>query len=304
MSFLKKRETPVQNIAYIGIMASINIVFVLISSLLPILFVLLVFILPLTSVIVTIYCKKIYYPIYFLTTVGLCLAVTAGFSLFDTFIYVFPSLVTGFLFGYLIEKRVPAIYILLVNTIVQYVLTYLTFLFLNNVIFQVSFFDSIYNMIGLSTFQYKAVLTNIFTYIVSQIQIVITYIFVKYEMNRINVEINLNIKYRFSLYIFTFACLTLTILSLFYFKNVSILLTLIVLPISIYEVFDLCLKKKLYIYVSLSASLILSVFLFAYLYQFIASPNQLSLLYLFFVSVTIIDFIMNYCLKEKVKKIE
>ena len=111
MSLLKKRETPVQNIAYIGIMAAVNAVFVLISSLLPILFILLVFILPLTSVIVTMYCKKFYIPAYFIVTLALTFAITAGFSIFDTFIYVFPSLVTGCLFGLLIEKNVPGIYI-------------------------------------------------------------------------------------------------------------------------------------------------------------------------------------------------
>lgn len=304
MSFLKKRETPVQNIAYIGIMAAINIIFVLISSLLPILFVLLVFILPLTSVIVTIYCKKIYYPIYFVATLGLCLAVTAGFSVFDTFIYVLPSLITGFLFGILIEKGVSGIYILIANTIVQYLLTYLTFLFLNNVLFHVNFFESIYQMIGLSEFKYKGVLTNIFTYIVAQIQIVITYIFVKYEMRRTEQEINLEVRYRFTLYIATLIGLLFTVLSIFFFPEASVLLTLLVLPITIYEILDLCFKKNLYIYGVLVFGIIVCMFLFAYLYQFIDSPNQLSLLYLFFVVITIIDFVLNYCLKPKVKTIE
>ena len=97
MNFLKKRETPVQNISYIGIMAAVNVVFVLISSFLPILFILLVFILPLTSVIVTIYCKKAYFPVYFVTNLALTFAVTSGFSVFDTFIYVLPSLISGYL---------------------------------------------------------------------------------------------------------------------------------------------------------------------------------------------------------------
>ena len=304
MSFLKKRETPVQNIAYIGIMAAINIVFVLVSSLLPILFVVLVFILPLTSVIVTLYCKKIYYPIYFVATLGLCFAVTAGFSIFDTFIYVFPSLITGFVFGLLIEKGVSGIYILIINTIIQYLLTYLTFLFLNNVVFQVSFFESIYNMVGLKEFAYKAVLTNIFTYVVAQIQIVITYIVVKYETFRLRKEINLEVKYRFTLYIVTFIGLIMTTLACFFFKDAATLITLLILPIAVYEVFDLAFKKSVLIYVILGAALIISMFLFASIYKYVPSPNQLCLLNIFFALITIIDFISNYCLKDKVKTIE
>lgn len=304
MSFLKKRETPVQNIAYIGIMAAINVVFVLISSILPVLFILLVFILPLTSVIVTMYCKKYYFPIYFVTTLALTFAITAGFSIFDTFIYVLPSLITGFVFGILIEKSFPAIYILIINTIVQFALTFLTFLFIDKVISQVNFFESIYQLIGLGSFKYKAVLTNIFTYIIAQMQIVLTYILVKYEMSRIDRELNLECKYRFVLYIVTLCCLAVTILSVFCFSDWSIILSLLVLPIAIFEAFDLLLQKRMVIYFAVGISLLIGIFIFAFLYNFIPNPNQLILIYVFFVLVTIIDFIFNYCLKPKAENIK
>ncbi len=304
MSFLKKRETPVQNIAYIGIMAAVNVVFVLISSLLPILFILLVFVLPLTSVIVTIYCKKYYFPVYFITTLALTFAVTAGFSIFDTFIYVLPSLITGFIFGILIEKNFPAIYIIVINTIAQFILTYLTFLFIENVISHVNFFESIYQMIGLGSFQYKGVLTNIFTYIVAQMQIVITYILVKYEMSRIGKELNLECHPRFILYIVTFIGALATILSVFYFSDWSIILTLLIAPIVVYEVLDLMLLKRNVIYFALGFSFLAGIFIFAFLYNYVPSPSQLVLLYVFFGLVTIIDFIFNYCLKQKAEIIK
>ena len=304
MSFLKKRETPVQNIAYIGIMAAVNVVFVLISSLLPILFILLVFVLPLTSVIVTIYCKKYYFPVYFITTLALTFAVTAGFSIFDTFIYVLPSLITGFIFGILIEKNFPAIYIIVINTIAQFILTYLTFLFIENVISHVNFFESIYQMIGLGSFQYKGVLTNIFTYIVAQMQIVITYILVKYEMSRIGKELNLECHPRFILYIVTFIGALATILSVFYFSDWSIILTLLIAPIVVYEVLDLMLLKRNVIYFALGFSFLAGIFIFAFLYNYVPSPSQLVLLYVFFGLVTIIDFIFNYCLKPKAEIIK
>ena len=297
MTLLKKRETPVQNIAYIGIMAAVNAVFVLISSLLPILFILLVFILPLTSVIVTMYCKKYYIPVYFIVTLALTFAITAGFSVFDTFIYVFPSLVTGFLFGLLIEKNIPGIYIFIIVTIAQYILTYLTFVFIDKVVTQVNFYETIYQMIGLQSFAYKGVLTIIFTFIIAQMQIAITYILVKYEMSRIDREINLNIRFRFSLYIVTLIGLTITLLSIFFFPEWSLLFTLLVLPITVFEIFDLSMRKNVIIYIVLGLGLLVSIFVFAFLYRLVPSPNQLSLLYVLFVVVTIIDLIFNYCLK-------
>ena len=297
MSLLKKRETPVQNIAYIGIMAAVNAVFVLISSLLPILFILLVFILPLTSVIVTMYCKKFYIPVYFIVTLALTFAITAGFSIFDTFIYVFPSLVTGCLFGLLIEKNVPGIYIFIIVTIAQYVLTYLTFIFIDKVVTQVNFYNAIYQIIGLEYFAYKGVLTIIFTYVIAQMQIALTYILVKYEMIRIGREINLNISFRFSLYIVTVVGGTITMLSIFFFPEWSLLFTLLVLPITVFELFDLLMKKNMVIYIVLGIGIIASGFVFALLYPLTPSPNQLSLLYVLFAVVTIIDIIFNYCLK-------
>ena len=99
MEIFKKRETVTQNIAYMAIMSAINIIFVLLSNLVPGLLFLLVLILPLTSTVVTLYCKKVYYPVYAITTLGLCLAVAGGFSIFDALIYVFPSLIVGFVFG-------------------------------------------------------------------------------------------------------------------------------------------------------------------------------------------------------------
>ena len=304
MTFLKKRETPVQNIAYIAIMAAINVVFVLISSALPILFILLVFILPLTSVIVTLYCKKLYVPIYAVTTLALCFGVSAGFSIFDTFIYVLPSLITGILFGLLIEKNVPSIYMIVGMSVVQYLLTSLTFLFINNVITQVNFFNSIYNMIGLSNFQFKGVLTDIFTYIIAEIQVVLTYIVIKYGLKRVGDEINLDIKYRFILYVALVINGIIMTLSHFYFPNYSVLITLIALPIAIYLLIDLLLKKNVAIYSSLGFLVIMFSFIFALLYPYVHAPNHLSLIYIFFIGVTIIDTLFNYCFKAKAKNIE
>ena len=126
MSLFRKRETAIQNISYMSIMAAINVIFVLLSNVLPILLFILIFLLPLTSAIVTIYCRKRYYPIYLVVTLALCILVSFGFTIFDTLIYVFPSLLTGFVFGVCFEKNVPAIIILVGNTILQFLLSLLT----------------------------------------------------------------------------------------------------------------------------------------------------------------------------------
>ena len=76
MSLFKKRETLVQNITFLAIMAAINIVLLLLTIVLPYLVILLTLILPFVSLLVTILCQKKYYPIYILATIGLSLLVS------------------------------------------------------------------------------------------------------------------------------------------------------------------------------------------------------------------------------------
>ena len=304
MNIFKKRETPVENIAYVGIMSAINVIFVLISSFLPILFLLLVFILPLTSVIVTIYCKKTYIPIYMITTIALCLIITFGINIFDTFIYVIPSLIVGFIFGLLIEKEVPVSYILTVNTIVMFGLTYLTFYIVDLLTPGVSFYDSVFKVFGLADYPYKGVLTNIFVYVIAQIQILITYILIKYEVERLGIHVNLSNTNRVYYYIFVVADFIIAILSYFFFSNFCLTLCLLTLPIIIEEIITLMMKQNKWIYVSLGCALIIFIFLFAFLYQRLEAPNQLFISFIFFGFVTIIDFTFNYCLKLKSEKIK
>ena len=146
MELFRKRETVTQNIAYMAIMSAINIIFVLLSNILPVLLFLLVLILPLTSTIVTIFCKKKYYPVYAIVTLGLCFAVAGAFSIFDALIYVFPSLIVGFVFGICFEKKFPAILIIVGATVIQFGLTYLTYLVLTRII---ASFDVMYGIIKL-----------------------------------------------------------------------------------------------------------------------------------------------------------
>ena len=76
----------------------------------------LVFVLPLCSVIITYYCKKYYFPIYFVVVVAICLLI----DLPDTIFYVIPSLITGFIFGLFVDKKIQPIFSILLATVVQF----------------------------------------------------------------------------------------------------------------------------------------------------------------------------------------
>ena len=304
MEIFKKRETLVQNIAYMAIMAAINVIFVLLSNILPVLLFLLVFVLPLTSTIVTIYCKKRYFPIYFVVTLLLCFVTSIGFNIFDTFIYVLPSLVTGFIFGLFIEKQIPAIYTLIVATIIQYGLTILTFYVLGKIVANINLTESIIVAFGLKDFVYKAVFIQVFLFLIAQIQTIISYIFVKYQVDRLGIEIKLTCEKPFIIYISFIVFAGITVLSYFYFPLYTIVLLLTSLPIYVYLLTTSIIKRKIWLWISIGAVHLLFIFLFAFLYQYVSAPNQFVLILIFFGLLTIIDFLDNYCFKQNTNNIK
>ena len=304
MELFRKRETAVQNIAYMAIMSAINIIFVLLSNILPVLLFLLVLILPLTSTIVTLYCKKKYYPVYALVTLGLCFAVAGGFSIFDALIYVFPSLIVGFLFGVSFERKVSAILIIVGATIVQFCLTYLTYFILTKIIDNFDVMMGLIKLFGLSEFEHLNIFLLIFLYIISQIQIVLSYLFIKLEIHKFGIEVNLDCHNRYFLYSITLFSTGLAILSYFYFPNWCLVFVITPLPIYIYETLQLILKRKKLNYVLLVIAHLSFIFLFAFLYRFVSSPNQLVLITTIYGLVTIIDILDNYCFIKNLNKLK
>ena len=304
MELFRKRETLIQNIAFMAIMAAINVVFVVLSNVLPVLLFLLVFVLPLTSTLVTIYCKKVYFPIYFVVTLALCFGVSAGFYIFDTFIYVLPSLITGFIFGFCIEKRVPAIYTLLIATAIQYGLTILTFFVLGKIVTNLDLTESIIIAFGLKDFEYKAVFIQVFLFIVAEIQIVISYIVTKVLVNRLGIEVNLICKQNYILYIVEVLSAGLAVLSYFYFPTYTLVIVLFALPIYLYQLITLILQKRIWVWASVAGVHLVFIFLFAFLYEYTQAPNQFILIYLLFGLLTIIDFLANYCFKQNTNSIK
>ena len=301
MSFLKKRKTPIQNIAYMSIMAAINVIFVLLSNILPALLFLLVFLLPLTSAIVTVFCKKRYYPIYLITTLSLCILVSYGFTIFDTLIYVFPSLLTGFIFGLCFEKNVSAIIVLVGNIILQFLISLLTFFVLGYLVSNLNMMNVLITAFGLNEFAYKETFSFIFIYVISIIQITLSYIFIKIEFGRFNISFNLETKNKIIVYVGSSIFYVLTILSYFFFPTWTLAFVLMPLPIYVYQLVNLIVSKNKVSIVLLGIVHLGFIFVFAFLYKLLNAPNQLMILVLLFGLVSIIDVLHNYCFDKKSK---
>ena len=294
----KKRETLIQNMAYMALMAGINVIFVLLSALFPPLMFLMIFLLTLANAVVTIFCKKKYYPIYFIVTVGLCLLTTFGIYIYDTFFYVIPSLITGFVFGLLIEKRWPAIHILTITNIIQYSLMLLTFLILDKVLVGVKFTDTLLAIFGLQNFAFKEVFIHVFAFLIASIQNLFTYFIIKMEVKKLGITVNLNDDRPLYKYIAIFVSITLAIITYFYYAPLCFAFIFIALFYGLYEIGEILINKKLVPIIILGATLIISIFLFAFLYQYTTRPLSIVLLSIPLGLINIVSIVNNTLLKR------
>lgn len=301
MAFFKKRETVVQNITYMAIMAAINVIFVLLTALLPPLMFLIVFVLPLTSAVVTLFCKKRYFPIYAVATVALCLLTTMGIYIYDTFFYVIPSLITGFVFGFLIEKKVPAIYIIVLSSALQYILSYLTFLVLDLILPDINFIDALLSIFGLRDFVFKDVFIHLFLFTLASIQTAFAYFILKKEVKKLGFEVVEDIKLHYLLFIFVILIDVLALIMAFVYTPLVYVFIAMNLPFVIYIIIQLIFERKRIIYILMVVSFIISVSIFVGFYTLmphplgiiLVAPMQVLFATIYFVNILFINKTKN-----------
>ena len=299
MKPFKKRETLVQNITYMALMAAINVVFVLLTTLVPVLFILIVFVLPLTSVIVTLLCKKIYFPIYAFSTIGLCMICTL-WRIDDTIFYVIPSIISGFVFGLLVERRVPSFWIIVITTILQIGFTYAS-IPLIKLLTGRDIVEVFATAFGLSEFQYLSYVTPCFIFFISLAQEVLAFMVIKEELPKFGYELNNPKNLPLSLTICLGSSIALAFIFMFIYGPLAYLMTLFSLLLGIYALILLLEAKNKLVYIFLVVAFILTFFLFALLYPTAKEPLGLIYINIFFLLEGIIVLINNYLLKDNSK---
>ena len=188
MKQIQKKETLIQNITYMALMAAVNIIFVLLTTFVPVLFFLIVFVLPLTSVVVTIHCKKRYFPIYAVATVGLCLICTI-WRIDDTIFYVIPSIISGFVFGFMIEKKIPSYWIILATTVLQIGFTYASIPLIQLMTGR-NIIEVFATAFGIADFKYLDYVVPSFIFFMSLAQQVLAFMIIKEELPKFGYELS------------------------------------------------------------------------------------------------------------------
>ena len=296
MAIFKKRETLTQNIAYMGIMAAINVIFVLLTTyVLPVLFFILIFILPLTSTVVCLFCNKKYFPIYVIATVGICILTTLGdFS--NTLFYVIPSIVSGFAFGFLIERNVSSIWCILFGSIITLGFNYLAVpiiqaLYQRNII---TTFASIFNLVNYKYLDYVAPCFFLF---LSFAQTSISYFVIKSELPKLGVEYD-DKETNLFVYIGGLVSLLLTILFTFVFPQLAYFFGMFIVYFAIIVFVEFCEDINVFGLVFSGVSLLVTFAIFGIFYNRIPQPLGVMLVFILFILILVAGLISKYLLKN------
>ena len=303
MKMPEKKKTLIQNITYMALMAAINVIFVLLTTLVPFLVFLIVFVLPLTSTIVTLHCQKKYYPIYAIATIGLCMICTI-WKIDDTIFYVIPSIISGFVFGLLAEKKCPSFWIILSTTILQIGFTYASIPLIKVMTGRdiVSDFATVFLI---KDFIYLDYVVPCFIFFLALAQQILAFVVIREELPKFGYQLNEPKNLPVSLGFSILGTLTLVVIFSFIYGPLTYLFTLVAMFLAIYAVAYLIMKNKIVIYITLGASLLVSFFMFGIFYSMIKDPLGLLLINILFFMIAIIVLFNNYLVKtDKVATIK
>ena len=277
-------------------MAAIDVIFVLLTYFIPFLLFALVFVLPLTSVVVTIFCQKKYLPIYMVATIALCLISTIN-NFSDTLFYVIPALISGVIFGLMVENKIPPVWIIFVSTLVTTGLSY-AFVPLIELIYNQNIITVFLTVFHVNEFVYIDYMVPCFMFLISLIQSLLSYLFIKAELPKLG--INIVEESRFTpLLIISAICLLLIGISIPLLPKLTYFFSLWLIYFGSYILIDLSLRKKTYIYIGFGVAVMATFVLFATVYKFIPNPFGFLLIDSLFIIIICLGIVDNYFIANR-----
>lgn len=291
MSVFKKRESLVQNIAYMGIMAAINVIaVVLMNYVLPVLFLPFALFMPLTSTVLTLFCKKRYFPIYAIATTGLCFLVSLN-NISDTLFYVIPSIISGFAFGIMLEYRFPYIGSIFVTGLLYAGVSYgaiplISYIYGQNMVTVIA------TIFGLANFIYLDYVVPAFILVLGLIQSTITFALIVAELPKLGIvpdEVD-------NTYLYNSIGLIGSLfswLAYFFFKEFSLFFLIFAVFFGVYEVVNKGANKLKVPLIIDGACVVIFILLFALLYQYMQVPLALTLSNILFDMFLIVGLVYN-----------
>ena len=299
MKLIYQREKLVKSSPLISLMAAINIIVAELSALSLFASIFLILVLPLTSAIVELCCKDRYFPIYALATFGLSLALTF-WNLETTIFYVFPSIITGYIFGLLAKHKIPAVWAIFAATLAQTGITY-GLIPIINFVFQIDLIGTFKTVFKLQEMSNVDVIIPTFIFLISLIQTSLSQIIVSTELEKFGIKEET----RFVSDVAAYGCGILFGLLVVPFYFINLKFAYVYLAISIYfAVFALTItisNKRFLELIPSGLVLLINVVLFALLQSYLKEASQFLLFGFLSMCICIISLVFSFLRKKKEK---
>ena len=293
MALFSKKTTLVHHITYMGIMTAINLIFIVLATYVPFLMFLLILLLPFVSAVVSYYCQKRYYIIYALASIGLCMI----FNISDTIFYVVPAVITGFMIGLLLEKKINPFWLILSSTIIESALTF-ALIPLINLIGNVDIVVTFLTIFKLNEFAYKTEVTYLFIYFISLVQCTLTHFVLLGDAKKIGIDVNTEATSYGPYIIGAELMMVLSLTFAFFYVPLALIFLATSIYFAIFLLIDLLTSKKTLVYVLLGVLLLACFFTFAILYATIKAPLGLVIIIIFPLVISLVSFVNNYLIKQ------
>ena len=275
MSGFYKKETLIRTICFMAFFVAINVICSFLTTVLPLLSIILIIFLPLTSAVVEVNCKDRWFPIYAFATIGLSIVATLS-SIDFTIFYVVPSIFTGYIFGLFAKRHLPSMYAIFIATIIQTGLSF-AFIPLIELITGSNLIDVFAKIFRISDiFWFKTLILLIF-FIISLIQVVLSYIVVSNELKKFAEELPQTKNQGFVASISSLSCVVLSVISAFFYIPIALLFVGISFYFVFFVIFDFVYSKnKLGIFGG-AFSVFLTLLLYALLNKYFSNGAEFVL---------------------------
>lgn len=299
MNFFNKKETLIQNMTFMALMSAINVIFALLICFVWYLAIILVLVLPLTSLLVGLYCKKRYFPLYLICSLALCFLVTI-YDPVNTIFYVFPALISGFVMAFLINLKMRAVYLVVAVSLVNLAFNYLSIPFIR-FYYNQDIIAILQSLLKAENNQYFYLLVPLLLYLYSLLQSFLTYIIIKDELKKFKYEVDKSDRLIYiNIIVGTIMLILQGILSVYALEWAYLVMIIGLIYFIDYLVIRFKTNPKIYI-ITYGVILFINVFLFLSLYQYMESSKSLLTLNGFTICI-IFDYLINYQLLIRLKK--
>lgn len=258
---MKQKETATQNLTYISIMSAINAILALMALYFPAVSIFLILVMPLITTFTVNYCKSKYLYIYYLSSIFLSALATYS-SLDMTIFTLLPSLITGTLFGILINKKIHGIYICFLSILSHFIFSLITIPIIK-AIYEVDLFVMFTSLLKIETKDISLLVFLPFLYVLSLCQTTFSFMIVTSEISKFKKLRSFEVKNTFPISLCAISFMVLSVVFIFILPNLVYLCFAFSITFSMIIIMKLISLKNKSIYITMLVSALFTIFAFA-----------------------------------------